>query len=94
MLEIKYSKSALNTLSAITDFVDAVNTFGAGERWSLRFRKEIAKYAQPIKYQLCRHEFWAKKKFHCIAVKNWIIIFKIEDNTFIVYRIIHSSTFI
>lgn len=93
MLEIKYSESARNTLSAITEFVGALNTFGAGERWSSRFRKEISKFAKPIKYALCRHKFWSKRKFHCVAIKNWVIIFKIENDSFFIYRIIHASTF-
>ena len=92
-MEVKYSIQAKYTISVIANFVDENNTIGAGERWSLHFRKEIAKYAQPIKYSLCRHEFWAKRKFHCLAIKNWIIIFKIEDDIFYVYRIFHSSTF-
>lgn len=56
-MEVKYSIQAKYTISVIANFVDENNTIGAGERWSLHFRKEIAKYAQPIKYALCRHKF-------------------------------------
>ena len=92
-MEIKYSIQAKSTISLIANFVDEHNTFGAGERWRIRFLKELSRYALPIKYALCRHKFWANKKYHCVAVKNWIIIFKIEDDIFYVYRIIHAANF-
>lgn len=92
-MEIKYSIQAKYTISVIANFVDESNTIGAGERWNTRFRKQISKYALPIKYSLCRHKFWAKRKFSCVAVKNWVVVFKIENDIFYVYRIIHASLF-
>lgn len=85
--------TAHKTIQQIVAYIEELNTEGSGIRWSERFYKEISKYAQPIKYALCRHKFWANRNFHCIAVRNWIIIFKIKNDTFIVYRIIHVSTF-
>ena len=85
--------TAHKTIQQIVAYIEDINTEGSGIKWSERFYKEISKYAQPIKYALCRHKFWANKKFHCFALKNWVIIFKIEDDIFYVYRIIHASTF-
>ncbi len=31
------------------------------------------------------------KNYHCITIKNWLVVFTIEDDTFYVRYIIHSS---
>jgi len=84
---------AQKTIQRIAEYVEDLNTEGAGAIWAEKFILQFSKYAQPIKYALCRHKFWANKKYHCVAVKNWIIIFKIEDDIFYVYRIIHAANF-
>lgn len=92
-MRIIFKPRAQKTIYRIAEYVEDLNTEGAGGIWAEKFILQISKYAQPIKYALCRHKFWASKNFHCVAVKNWIIIFKIEDDIFYVYRIIHASTF-
>ncbi|QQR97734.1 MAG: hypothetical protein IPK18_12990 [Sphingobacteriales bacterium] len=91
MLQLKFSKSARETLNSISLFVDNVNTIGAGSKWKDRFIKSITKYAVPVKYALCRHHFLASKEFSCISIGNWIIVFKITDEIFLVDKIIHTS---
>lgn len=70
MLQLKFSKSARETLNSISLFVDTVNTIGAGSKWKDRFIKSITKYAVPIKYTLCRHHFLALKEFSCVSIGN------------------------
>jgi len=91
VLKVKYSKSAEKTIEGITDFVEQLNTKGAGERWKERFNRKIHKYAQPISYALCRHLDFALKKYSCVSIENWVIIFKVKNDVFCVYGIIHSS---
>ncbi|MCB0507263.1 MAG: hypothetical protein KDD21_03070 [Bacteroidetes bacterium] len=91
MLQLKFSKSARETLNNISLFIDGANTFGAGSKWKDRFIKSIEKYAHPIQYPLCRHTFLAAKGFSCISVGNWVIVFNIKDNTFYVNKIILGS---
>lgn len=91
MLKIRYSVVAENSLLRIAKFVDSVNTNGSGDRWKLKFHKKISKYAMPIQYNLCRHKVYAKQGFSCVAVDDWIIIFKIENDIFYVKQIILGS---
>ena len=92
-MKIIIKPSAQKTIQRIAEYVEDLNTEGSGAIWTEKFILQISKYAQPIKYSLCRHKFWAKRKFSCVAVKNWVIIFKIENDTFYIYRIIHASLF-
>lgn len=91
MLQVKFSKSARDTLNSISLFVDSVNTIGAGSKWKNRFIKSISKYAVPAKYALCRHQYLANNGFSCVSITNWVIVFKIDNGIFYVNKIILGS---
>lgn len=91
-MQIEYSALAKRTITNVSMFVEQTNTKGSGSRWKNRFLKKIKKYAQPIKYALCRHEIYAASGYSCVAIDNWIIIFKVEDNQFNVYQIVLASS--
>lgn len=92
MLTVNYSVLANSLLYKVADYLDSINTFGSGERWLISFHEKVKKYAQPIKYALCRHEIYAASGFSCVAIDNWIVIFKIENNQFNVYQIVLASS--
>ncbi|HRB66429.1 MAG: hypothetical protein KA457_09875 [Chitinophagales bacterium] len=91
MLKVKLSNQAKKQLIAVAGFVEEINTLGSGEKWYQNFRTSLLKYAHPIKYALCRHKKFAVKNYHCVTVKNWLVVFSIEDAIFYVRYIIHSS---
>ena len=91
-LQIKYSIIAKNTLSNVARFIETLNTKGSSNIWKNKFFRKVKKYAQPIKYALCRHEIYALSGFSCVAIDNWIIIFKVENNQFNVYQIVLASS--
>jgi hypothetical protein len=82
-----------NTLTEISDFVDSINTQGAGERWTERFIVGIEKYAAPsqVTYALCRDEYLASLQLSCFNYNDWIVAFKIEDNIFVVHELLRGS---
>ncbi len=89
---VKYSILAQNTLTDVARFIENINTKGSGNKWKNKFFIKVRKYAQPIKYALCRHVIYAVSVFSCVAIDNWIIIFKIEGNHFNVYQIVLASS--
>jgi hypothetical protein len=93
-MRIIIKNQAQKTLLKIAEFVEDLNTQGSREIWIKQFLIAISKYAKPIQYAPCKYIFWASKGYKCISVKKWIIIFKIENNEFIIYRIIHANNFI
>lgn len=92
MLRVNYSSLANNYLSKVANYLDDINTIGSGERWLIRFHNKIKKYAQPIKYSLCRHKIYAKNGYSCVSIDSWIIVFKVEGNQFNVYQIVLASS--
>jgi hypothetical protein len=91
-VKIIIEPKAQETISEIAELIDGINTPGAGERWTDRILDFIKDYARPkVQYALCHNIELADELFSCITFNNWVIIFRIEKNSFIVYRVVHSS---
>ena len=83
---------AQETISEIAELIDGRNTPGAGERWTDRILDFIKDYSRPkVKYALCHNQDLAAELFSCITFNNWVIVFRIKQNTFIVYQVVHGS---
>jgi len=91
-LTVLIKPDAQNTINEIAEFIDGINTPGAGDRWTDRILDFIAAYAQPgAQYALCNNPELANELFSCVTFNNWVIVFKIEKNTLVVYHVIHGS---
>ena len=80
---------AQETIEEIAEFIDGINTPGAGDRWTDRILDFINDYAKPkVKYALCHNRDLADELFSCIIFNNWVIVFRIEKSSFIVYQVV------
>ncbi len=43
-LPIKLSDTAQATLTSVINYIDSINTIGAGEKWYNRFKKKLLRY--------------------------------------------------
>ncbi len=58
---------AQETITEIAEFVDGINTPGAGERWVDKILDFIAAYAKPnVQYSVCANKVLAKKDFRVL----------------------------
>jgi len=91
-MEIIIRRKAMKTLESIAEYVEELNTSGAGDRWLDRFFNRISSFAHPnVQYPLCRNNRLALNGYSCLHYKSWIIAFKIQKNRFIIFEIIHGS---
>lgn len=90
-LPIKLSDTAQNTITSIIDYIDSINTKGAGWRWYVRFKKKLLKITTVSSYPLCRFKEFAIAGYSCISIDNWIIVFKIEQKKFYIQHIIYGT---
>ena len=90
-LPIKLSDTAQATLTSVINYIDSINTIGAGEKWYNRFKKKLLRYTFAKKYPLCRIKDFAVNGYSCISINDWVIIFKIENDTFTIQYIIYGS---
>ena len=83
---------AEETLFEVSYFIDCINLPDAGDNWSDRFISNLYSYAKPnVKYALCHDEYLASIGLSCVNFNDWIIAFKIEEGSFVVYKIVRGS---
>ncbi len=93
-MEVLYKQNALDTLYEIANFVESKNTKGSGYRFIEKVFEFIADYSNPnVQYQLCKYSKFRQKNYSCIFFHDWVIAFKIENKTFIVYEIALGTLF-
>ena len=92
-MKVIFKPKAEETLQNIAEFIDDMNVSGAGERWAEKYVEHIFKVAalQSLKFPLCNNQSLADDGFSCLIYKGWVITFKIEKQSFIVYQIILGS---
>jgi hypothetical protein len=91
-MEIEIRVKALKTLDEVANYVESLNTSGAGSRCLDKFFVRVQSYAKPdVSYALCKNLRLAKRNFSCITYNNWVVAFKIANNKFVIYEIIHGS---
>jgi len=92
-MNLIFKPKAEETLQNIAEFIDDMNISGAGERWAEKFVEHIHRVAklENLRFPLCNNELLANEGFSCLIYKGWVIIFKIEKGSFIVYQIILGS---
>ena len=89
---IVYSQEAKLALFEVADFIDSINIEGSGDRWINKLSLWLKKYAlSNVSYAKCKNRYLASLGLSCINYNDWIIAFKIEDDLFIVYKIVRGS---
>ncbi|HWB62946.1 MAG TPA: hypothetical protein VG603_05490 [Chitinophagales bacterium] len=91
-MKVSFESEARETLYDIAAFIDSINTDGAGQFWVTNFILNVYTYAKPnVSYALCSHHILAQEGFSCFTYNGWVIAFKIEDDTLVVYLIIRGN---
>lgn len=93
-MKIVFSSSALEKINDVAEFIDDINTEGAGDRWVERLFQFTATYAQlpNVTWSVCKNLELAEKGYSCITYNNiWVIVFKVEDESFYVYDFINGT---
>ena len=82
----------MRVIDSIADFVESKNTPGSGARYALKFKSAIERIALPgVQYPICNHVVLAAYKYSCSHFNDWVIALRIENETLVVYEIIHGS---
>ena len=88
-MEIEIKAKAMKNLTEIAEYLDSINTLGAGSRWLDRFFERVASYAKPnVKYPLCQNLKLANKGLSCISYRKWVIAFKMYKGNFVIREVI------
>ncbi len=91
-MEINYTNDAVESLTALINFIEEQNTKGAGLRWLNKFEVyliETLKHYSIIK--LCNNDTFKQFKLKCIYYNDWLIAFSEEETNITIETIIHKS---
>jgi len=91
-MRVSLEPDALETLSDVAEFIDTINTPGAGQFWVTDFILQLYTYAKPnVTYALCRNKILAEEGLSCISNKGWVVAFKIDGDEMVVYHILRGN---
>jgi hypothetical protein len=91
-MRVIYLPEAEETFFEVSYFVDSINIEGTGDKWVDKFISAVYSYAKPdVTYALCKDDYLASLDLRCININDWIIAFKIEEDVFVVHKIIRGS---
>jgi hypothetical protein len=92
-MKVSISDAAYAKIIDVAEFIDDINTPGAGDRWITKTMEFIEEYARlkQVRWSLCRNNYLAAMEYNCLIYKNWVIAFKIERGKFMVYDFIYGS---
>ena len=94
-MQIRYSGEAFETLIDIVNYIEAMNTFGAGTRWLEKFEGFINEsFKSPAVVKLCNNQTFYELKLRCLNFNDWVIAFSIEADKVHIEAILHSSRLI
>jgi hypothetical protein len=94
-MKVSLEPDALETLSDVAEFMDSINTPGAGEFWVTDFILHLYTYSKPnVTYALCQNKVFAEEGLSCITSKGWVIAFKIAADEMRIYHIVRGDILI
>ena len=91
-MRVSLEPEALETLSDISEFIDTINTPGAGQFWVTDFIFHLYTYAKPnVTYALCQNQIFANDGLSCISNKGWVVAFQINGDEMRVHHIVRGN---
>lgn len=68
----------LTKITDLAEFIDDINSPGAGDRWLEKLIQFITDYAQlnDVQWSLCRNQNLASYQYSYLIYKNWVVAFK------------------
>ena len=89
---IEIRKRAMNSIENTAEYVESINTLGAGDRWIEKIKAQIISLANSkAKFAICKNLSLAKFNYRCYIYKDWVIAFRVTDKKFEVCRFIWGA---
>lgn len=78
-------------LQELENYVENVNTKGAGKRFRGRFVTKIKSSLATTNHALCNHLSLAKFNLRCFFINDWVLAYEVSNNAIVIRTIIHGS---
>jgi hypothetical protein len=91
-MEISYTAEAFASLVDVVNYVESMNTLGAGVRWLDKFEiflNNSLPTASVVKP--CNNRTFYELQLRCLNFNDWIIAFSLDNDNVLIEAILHSS---
>jgi hypothetical protein len=77
-MNVQFSYVAFDKITDLAEFIDDINSPGAGDRWLEKLIQFITDYAQlnDVQWPLCRNQNLASYQYSYLIYKKWVVAFK------------------
>lgn len=91
-MKINISTEALKVVDELALFIESKNTTGAGKRFKNTFLKKIKHTLIKFpNHTICKYPLFAKYNLNCFFIDNWVVAYKKEQETIVVYAIVYGT---
>lgn len=91
-MQINYTADAFGSLIQLVNYIESVNTKGAGLRWLNRYELFLQKtLIKPQQIKLCHNLTFNQVGLRCIYFNDWVIAFSLNENYILIEALLHRS---
>lgn len=91
-MQINYTSDAFSSLIQLVNYIESVNTKGAGLRWLNRYEIFLQKtLIKPHQIKLCQNLKFNQLNLRCINFNDWVIAFSVNENYILIEALLHRS---
>ena len=91
-MQINYSTEASSSLIRLVNFIEEMNTDGAGIRWLNKFELFLnTTLPNSLTISLCNNQTFKRYHLRCLYYNDWVIAFSVQGNNVLIEALIHKS---
>ena len=91
-MKINYTADAFNSLVQLVNYIEEMNTAGAGIRWLDKYETFLQQSLSHIKQiRSCHNLTFNQLGLQCIYFNDWIIAFSVHTDFVLVEVLLHKS---
>lgn len=91
-MQANYTGDAFAALTNIINYIESVNTLGAGLRWLDKFESFLEKaLTNPGLIKLCNNRTFNELNLRCLNYNDWIVAFSLDTDVILIEAILHTS---
>ena len=89
---VNYTADAFGSLVQLINYIESLNTKGAGLRWLDRYELFLQNsLSRPRHIKLCHNGSFHRLKLRCIYFNEWVIAFSVNERDILIEAVLHRS---
>ncbi len=91
-MKINYTVDAFNSLVQLVNYIEEMNTAGAGIRWLNKYESFLQQAVSSIhQVRLCHNNTFNQLNLRCIYFNDWVIAFSVHSDFILIEALMHKS---